>query len=196
MDAWSLAAAAVPSPSAAGDSDGTGATAQALAARHRSRMGAQSRPLAFEQPACRRQVLLSSRIWPRRANAFREPRARARRTAPASSHFSRCSNTSSPVAVAASRSSRTAWQPRKRRRCAVSQALKPGLRSSFQAVEKFAAEQGRQRSQPIGRQRRESVLRWRGAISIASTKQSARSSLIVSPLVSTCVAGQARRRCT
>ena len=182
MDSLLPATPATPARSGRCDGDRTGAAAPALAARHLSRMGAQSRPSPANSRPVAARCSSPSRIRPRRANACRSASWTRRSNGASSSHFSRYANTSSPAAVAARRSSRTAWQLRKRRRCAVSQALKPGLRSSsrpsrnspLNSVDSARSRSGGSVSRPASPTR---------AISIASTKQPARSSLMVSALL-------------
>ena len=87
-----------------------------------------------------------------------------------------------------------AWQPRKRRRWAMSQPWNCGLRSISSPSRKSPANNAAQISQPLRRERLDALLDHAG-ISIASTEQSVRSSATVSPLGLRPFAGRARRAC-
>ena len=118
-----------------------------------SRSGAWIETLGLEQPGRRRQMLLAlanaaapgERVQQGLVDAPVE-RRQLRATSPDSRRPRR------PGALPTRCSSRAAWQPRKRRRCAVSQPLKTRAAVDLQPVEEVADEQRGQRFAAAPRQ--------------------------------------------
>ena len=134
-----------------------GASACARAARHASRIGAQSRPSASNSRAVAARCSSPSRIRPRRASAFSRISCTRRSNGASSSHFSRYPSASSSEtlrdemlqhrSVAAAEPAALRDEPAVEARIAV----------DLQSFEQLAVEQRGQRAQPLGRQRRDAL---------------------------------------
>ena len=159
-----------------------GEAAWALADCQAWRSGAVSRPSPSNSRAVTARCSSPSRIWPPRANALSRSSWTRGSKGASWSHCSRYGNASSSGSRLTRCSSRAAWLPRNRRRWAVSQPSKTGLRpisrpsrsSPPNSAASARCRSGGSFSMPSPAAR---------ATSIASTRQFERSSHTVSPRV-------------
>ena len=154
-------------------------------ASHAWRTGPKSSSSDWKSAAAAARWSSQAPNWPRRASLARSAMWAQLSNGVSSSHFSRWAETSSESAgsVLTRCSSMAAWQDPKRRRCAVSQLLKSGLRSisspsrksPTNRLESACSRCGSSVSMPAAAA---------DATSSTSTEMPSRSSAIVSPAVS------------